>query len=185
MEDKTSSICWALRRCTRTECLMPQSGGRMTSWQWFKKYFGKDWAAFRHSICSNWKRRTFPRISARSRPGVGILEMSVVFFASCWTIWRVNTLQQNTDTDTVTDISSWSQVVDQFGGVILFNRYSLQVLRNLCVWIWKRSMPCVGEEFEIRHTQSKKGRCKKEIDLLAAYTHLLRKHSVCTTRSIF
>ena len=38
-----------------------------------------------------------------------------------------------------------------------------------------------GEEFEIRHTHSKKGRCKKEVDLLAAYTHILRKHSVCTT----
>ena len=61
-------------------------------------------------------------MAARSRPRIGILEMSIVFFALCWTIWRGNTLQQNTDTDTVTYISSWSQVVDQVGGVILLNR---------------------------------------------------------------
>ena len=95
---------------------------RVTSWHWLKKYFGKDWVAFRHSIFPNWKRRTFSRTAAGSRPDVGILEMSIVFFASCWTIWRGNTLQQNTDTDTVTDIFSWSQVVEQVGGEILFNR---------------------------------------------------------------
>ena len=47
-------------------------------------------------------------------PGVGIQEMSIVFFVSCWTIWRGSTLQQSTDTDTdITDISSWSPVVEQ------------------------------------------------------------------------